>query len=301
MKSELALLAFCSALALGQTPQKTKPTAAPKTPDVAKCITDMASTIPTRVLNQYNNSGTDSLTNVYSDSKVDVYTDQRVIDWFIQNPAPYSGEFSGPLYFAFRDETVRQSIIKKIHDNRPASFQPNMTCTALDPVYGSPIKRNQDCANGGPSRNLDFLKYIAADITFTTHGPGNVLLPPGATVPSRLFIIGSALYLSSPRCSGLSAFDKAVAKSIPPDEEYIDALGQATPNSTLIGETYGGSNRDELMSLFVDSSTKIATTALPGDYQVGETDTSLLSRSISGAAAKIIEGRRQRDQGHQTR
>jgi hypothetical protein len=223
---------------------------------------------------------------------VDVYTDQRVIDAYIQSLAPYSGEFSGPLYFVFRDEAVRQSIIKKIRDNRPASFQPDMTCTVLDPVHGGPTKRNQDCANGGPSRNLDFLKYIAADVTFTTHGPGNVLLPPGATMPLRLFIVDSVLYLSSPRCARLGAFDKEVAKSIPPDEEYIDALGQAAPNSTLIAETYGGSNRDEFMALIVDSSTKIVTTVLPGDYEVGETDRSLLSRSVKGVALKITEGRR---------
>ncbi len=167
-----------------------------------------------------------------------------------------------------------------------------MSCTALDPVYGSPMRRNQDCANGGPYRNLDFLKYIAVNITFTTSGPGNVLLPPGATMPSRLFIIGTVLYLSSPRCADLGAFDKSVAKSIPPDEEYIDALGKAAPNSTLIGETYGGSNRDEFMALFVDSSTKIAKTVLPGDYQVGEADDSLLSRSVKGVALKITEGRR---------
>jgi hypothetical protein len=34
---------------------------------------------------------------------------------------------------------------------------------------------------------------------------------------------------------------------------------------TLIGETYGGSNRDEFMALFFDSSTKIATIILPAD------------------------------------
>jgi len=260
----------------------------------------MASTIPARVINQYSNSGPDNLTNVYSDGKVDVYADQKVIDAYIKYPAPYSGEFSGPLYFAFRDEATRQSIIRKIRNNRPTYFNRSMTCPDFDPSPGGSIRNSQDCDSGGPSRNLDFLKYIAADITFSTRGPGNVLLPPGATVPSRLFIIGPALYLSSPRCADLGAFDKTVAKSIPPDEEYIDALGQATPNSTLIGETYGGSNRDELMSLFVDSSTKIATTVLPGDYQVGETDKSLLSRSVSGAAAKIIEGRRQRNQGHQS-
>jgi hypothetical protein len=254
----------------------------------------MGSTIPARVINKYSNSGPDGLINVYSDGKVDVYADQRVIDAYIQYPAPYSGEFSGPLYFAFRDEAMRQTIINKIRNNRPTYFNRNMTCPDFYP------RRNQDCDNSGPSRNLDFLKYIAADITFSTRGPGNVLLPPGATIPSRLFIIGSALYLSSPRCAGLGAFDKTVAKSIPPEEEYIDALGQAAPNSTLIGETYGGSNRDELMSLLVDSSTKIATTVLPGYYQVGETDTSLLSRAVSGAAAKIIEGRRQRNQGHQS-
>ena len=293
MKIGLAVLALCSATALVQALPKHKPTLA-HTPSEAKCITDMGSTIPTKVLNQYSNSGPDSLTNVYSDGKVDVYVDQRIVDAYVQTSSPYSGEFSGPLYFAFRDEEMRQSIIKKIRNNRPAYFNRNMTCPDFDP------RRNQDCDNGGPSRNLDFLKYITADITFSTRGPGNVLLPPGAKMPSRLFIVGSVLYLSSPRCAGLGAFDMAVAKSIPPEVEYIDALGQATPNSTLIGETYGGSNRDELMSLFVDSSTKIATTVLPGDYQVGEADTSLLSRAISSAAAKITEGRRQRNQGHQS-
>jgi hypothetical protein len=252
----------------------------------------MASAIPSRVLNQYNNSGTDNLVSLYSDAKVDVYTDQKVIDWFIQSPAPYAGEFSGPLYFAFRDEPTRQSIIKKIRNNRPESFQPNMSCTVLDPVYGTPIKRNQDCANGGPSRNLDFLKYIAVDITFTTHGPGNVLLPPGASIPSRLFIIGPVLYLSSPRCVGPDSFNKVASRSVPQTEDYIDALGEANINSTLIGETYGGSNHDEFMALFVDDSTKIATTVLPGDYQVGESDGSILSRSVKGAAIKITEGRR---------
>jgi hypothetical protein len=245
----------------------------------------MASTIPVRVINKYGNAGSDSLTKVYSDGKVDVYADQRVIDAYIQSPVPYSGEFSGPLYFVFRDEATRQNIIKKIRNSRPTYFNRNMTCPDFDP------RRSQDCNSGGPLRNLDFLKYIAADITFTTHGPGNVLLPTGAAMPSRLLIIGSALYLSSPRCASLGAFDRTVARSIPPDEEYIDGLGQGSPNSTLIGETYGGSNSDEFMALFVDGSTKIATTVLPGDYQVGETDESLLSRSIKGVALKITEGR----------
>jgi hypothetical protein len=252
----------------------------------------MAGTIPSKVLNKYNNSGTDNLIGVYSDGKVDVYTDQRVIDWFIQYPAPYSGEFSGPLYFAFRDKATRQSIIRKIRNNRPANFQPNMTCTVLDPANGTPIKRNQDCANGGPSRNLDFLKYIAADVTFTTHGPGNVLLPPGTSMPMRLFIIGSVLYLSSPRCVGPDAFNKAASGSVPQNEDYIDALGEAGMNSTLIGETYGGSDHDEFIALFADGSSKIATTILPGDYQVGESDGSLLSLSVKGAALRITEGRR---------
>jgi hypothetical protein len=285
MKVGLAVLALCSATALGQAPPKHTPTPAPEANE-AKCIAGMASAIPARVINEYGNSGPDSLTKVYSDGKVDVYANQRVIGAYIQNPAPYSGEFSGPLYFVFRDEATRQTVIKKIRNSRPSYFNRNMTCPDFDP------RRSQDCDNGGPSRNLDFLKYIAADITFTTHGPGSVLLPPGAAMPSRLLIIGSALYLSSPRCAGLGAFDKTVAKSIPPDEEYIDALGQETPNSTLIGETYGGGNRDEFMALFVDSSTKIATTVLPGDYQVGETDESLLSRSIKGVALKVTEGRR---------
>jgi hypothetical protein len=285
MKVGSAVLALFFATALGQAPSKHTPTPASERNE-AKCIAGMAKTIPAKVINEYSNSGPDSLTNVYSDGKMDVYADQRVIDAYIQNPAPYSGEFSGPLYFVFRDEATRQTIIKKIRNNRPTYFNRNMTCPDFDP------RRNQDCDNGGPSRNLDFLKYIAADITFSTHGPGNVLLPPGAAMPSRLLIIGPALYLSSPRCAGLGAFDKTVAKSIPPGEEYIDALGSAVPNSTLIGETYGGSNRDEFMALFVDGSTKIATTVLPGDYQVGEADESLLSRSIKGAALKITEGRR---------
>src|SRR5208337_3410064 len=138
----------CSATGLGQVSRKHEPLPASK-PNNAKCIADMASGIPSRVLNHYNNSGTDNLVGLYSDAKVDVYTDQKVIDWFIQSPAPYAGEFSGPLYVAFRDEATRQSIIKKIRNNRPESFQPNMTCTVLDPEYGNPTKRNQDCANGG--------------------------------------------------------------------------------------------------------------------------------------------------------
>ena len=296
MRFGLAVLALCSATALGQAPQKHKPILTPK-PNTAKCIANMASTIPARVLNHYSDSksGPDNLINVYSDGKADVYADQRVIDAYIQYPAPYSGEFSGPLYFVFRDETTRQSIIKKLRNNRPTVFYRNMTCPDFDPSLGRSIR----CDNGGPYRNLDFLKYIAVDITFSMRGPGNVLLPPGAIVGARLFIIGPALYLSSPRCAGLGEVDNAAAKAIPPDEEYIDALGQEEFNFTLIGETYGGANSEELMSLFVDSSTKIALTVLPGNYQVGETDTSLLSRSISGAAAKIMEGRRQRNQGHQ--
>jgi hypothetical protein len=291
IKVGVVVLALCSATGLGQAPPKHRPTPAPE-PKEAKCIAEMASTIPTRVINEYSNSAPDNMTSVYSDGKVDVYTDQRVIDAYIQYPAPYSGEFSGPLYFVFRDEAMRQSIIKRIRNSRPTYFNRNMTCPDFDSSAGGSIRHNQDCDNGGPSRNLDFLKYIAADITFSTRGPGNVLLPPGATMPSRLFIIGTALYLSSPRCADLSVFDKTVAKSIPPDEEYIDALGQAAPNSTLIGETYGGSNRNEFMALFMDSSTKIATTVLPGDYQVGEADESLLSRSVKGAGLKITDGRR---------
>jgi hypothetical protein len=84
-----------------------------------------------------------------------------------------------------------------------------------------------------------------------------------------------------------------VDKSIPPGGEYINALDQF--NSSLIG--YGGGN--ELMSLFEDSSTKIFTTVLPGYYEVGESDTSLISRSVSGAAAKIMEARRQRNKTNQ--
>lgn len=285
MKVGMAVLALSFAAARGQSSPEHKSVPATK-PSEGACITNAANNIPVRVINQYSNSGPGILTSVYSDGKVDVYTDQRVIDGYVQYRGPYSGEFSGPLYFVFRDEATRQSIIKKIRNNRPTYFNRNLTCPDFDP------RRSRDCDNGGPSRNLDFLKYIAADITFSTHGPGNVLLPPGATVPSRLFMIGPALYLSSPRCAGLGGFDKAAAKSIPPGEEYIDALGEAAPNSTLIGETYGGSNRDEFMALFAGSSTNIATTVLPGYYQVGEADESLLSRSIKGAALKITEGRR---------
>jgi len=241
----------------------------------------------------------DDLTVVYSDGKVDVYADQKVLDWYIQYPAPYSGEFSGPLYFTFRDEATRQSIIKRIRDNRPKSSQADMSCTVPDPVHGGPIHRSPDCSNEGPYRNLDFLKYIAVNVTFTTTGPGNILLPPGTTIPPRLFIIGPRLYLSSPRCAGLDTYHDAVDKSIPPGGEYINALDQL--NSSLIEGSYIGSGgHDEFMLLFVDSSSKIATTVLPGYYEVGEADTSLISRSVSGAAAKIVEGRRQRNRGNQT-
>jgi hypothetical protein len=292
MKFGLAVLAVCSAAALGQVSPRNKPTPAPKHNE-AKCISDMVSTIPSKVLNQYNNSGTDELISVYSNGKVDVYTDQKVIDWFV-HAASYSGNFSGPLYFAFRDETMRESIIEKIRNNRPTYFNRNMTCPDFDP------RRTQDCDSGGPVRNLDFLKYIAADITFSTSGPGNVLLPPGATMPARLFIVGPVLYLSSPRCAGLDAFNEKTLKSIPPSEDYIEALDVANMNYSIIGQTYGGSNHDEFMALFADSSTRIATTVLPGDYQVGETDTSLLSHAVSGTVTKIIEGRRQRNQGRQS-
>jgi hypothetical protein len=292
MKFGLAILALCFATCLSQAPKDKKSMLTPA-PNGAKCVAEKANAVPSKVLNRYTNSGMDELTAVYSDGKVDVYTDQIVLDWYIQYPAPYSGEFSGPLYITFRDEATRQSIIKKIRNSRPASFLPDMSCTVLDPVYGSPIRRNQDCSYGGPSRNLDFLKYISAEITFTTSGPGNVLLPPGATMPPRLFITGSVLYLSSPRCAGLDTYHNAVDKSIPPGGEYINALDQF--NSSLIG--YGGGN--ELMSLFEDSSTKIFTTVLPGYYEVGESDTSLISRSVSGAAAKIMEARRQRNKTNQ--
>ncbi len=285
---------LCLAAAVGQIPQKHKSNPTPKKPNATACIAEMARAIPARVINQYSNSGPDSLINVYSDDKVDVYTDQRVIDAYIGAPVAYSGEFSGLLYFTFHDETMRQTIIKKISSSRPAYFNRNMACPDFDSQH--PLS----CNNGGPLQNPDFLKYVAADITFSIHGPGNVLLPPGATIPSRLFIIGSVLYLSSPRCAGLGAFDKAVAKSIPSDVEYINALAQPSPNSTLIGETYGGGNRDEFMALFVDSSTRIASTVLPGDYQVGDTDNSLLSRSMKGAALKITEGRQIRSERTQT-
>ncbi len=287
MRFRQMIPALCLAAAAGQIPQKHKPTPTPKKPNETECIAEMARTIPARVINQYSNSGPDNLINVYLDDKADVYTDQRVIDAYIGAPVAYSGEFSGPLYFTFHDET----IIKKIRSSRPAYFNRNMACPDFDSQH--PLS----CNNGGPLQNPDFLKYVAADMTFSTHGPGNVLLPPGATIPSRLFIIGSVLYLSSPRCAGLGAFDKAVAKSIPSDVEYINALAQPSPNSTLIGETYGGGNRDEFMALFVDSSTRIATTVLPGDYQDGETDTSLLSRAVKGAASKIVDGRRRRTDG----
>ncbi len=297
MKFGLAILALCFGTALGQAPKDKKTTLTP-VPNGAKCVAEMANAVPSKVLNRYTNSGMDDLTGVYSDGKVDVYTDQKVLDWYIQYPAPYSGEFSGPLYIAFRDEATRQSIIKKIRSSRPVSFLPDMSCTDLDTAHGNlTMHRNQDCSNGGPSRNLDFLKYIAAEVTFTTSGPGNVLLPAGATMPPRLFIIGWTFYLSSPRCAGPDTYHNTVDKSVPPGAEYIDALDQM--NSSLIGGSYGGSNRDEFMSLFEESSTKIATTVLPGYYGVGEADTSLISRSVSGAAAKIIEGRRQKNQSNQ--
>lgn len=292
MKLALAVMALCSATALGQASPKSKPTTTPRHNE-AKCISDAANSIPSKVLNQYNNSGTDDLTRVYSDGKVDVYTDQKVIDWFI-HAASYAGDFSGPLYFAFHDETMRQSLIKKIRDNRPTYFNRNMTCPDFDP------RHTQDCDSGGPTRNLDFLKYIAADITFSMSGPGNVVIPPGKTMPSRLFIVGPVLYLSSPRCAGLDVFNTKTLKSIPPSEDYIEALDVANMNYSIIGQTYGGANHDEFMSLFVDNSTRIATTVLPGDYQVGETDTSLLSRAVKGAASKIVDGRRRRTDGTQT-
>lgn len=286
MKIGLLVLALCSAIALGQASQKGKSLLPPK-PDMAKCVANTSTTIPTKVLNQYSmngpnsspGSGPDNLINVYSDGNVDVYTDQTVINWYIHYPAPFTGEFSGPFYFVFRDEVQRQTIIKRIRNIRPEYFNRKLACPDFDP------RQVQDCGSGGPPRNPDFLKYIALDITYSTHGPGNVLLPPGATMPSRLFMIGDALYLSSPRCAGLSEFDKRVARQIAPDEEYIDALSGEIPNSTLIGE-------GEFMALFGDSMPKISRTVLSGDYQVDEADDSLLSRSLKGVALKITEGRR---------
>jgi hypothetical protein len=288
MRVLLVLMVSSFFTTLGQTPQGRKPTLDPPA-NAAKCIATQTSKAPTKAINQYSTAGPDSLVKVYSNGAIDVYADQKVIDSYINYPGSYSGEFAGPLYFAFRDEDARQTTIKKIRDNRPADFQPNMTCTVLDPVSGSSIRRNQDCANGGPSRNLSFLKYVAADVTFSKHGPGNILLPPGATMPAQLLIVRSVLYLASPRCAGLDAFDKTVARSIPPEDEYIDGLEQM--NSSLIAETYGGSNRDEFMRVFVDAPGHVDRTALPGYYQFNETDAPFLFRSIMGAVAKITEGR----------
>jgi hypothetical protein len=288
MKVRLLVLASCFATTFGQAPQRNRPTPNPEQNE-AMCIAIQANKVPTNVIDQYNNAGPDSLIKVYSDQRIDVYADQKVIDAYISNPGPYSGEFAGPLYFALRDEDTRQTAIRKIRDNRPADFQPNMTCTVLDPTHGTVMRRNQDCANGGPSRNLSFLKYVAADITFTKHGPGNVLLPPGATMPAQLLIVGSVLYLASPRCAGLGAFDKMIARTIPAEDDYINDLEQM--NSSLIGGTYGGSNRDEFMQVFVDDPSRIEKTVLPGYYQFNEADGPFLFRSIMGAVAKITEGR----------
>jgi hypothetical protein len=245
--------------------------------------------MPTKEINQYSNAGPDSLEKVYSDGRIDVYADQTVIDAYINYSGPYSGEFAGPLYFAFRDEGSRQTAIQRIRDNRPTDFQPSTTCTVLDPASGGQIRRDQDCASGSPSKNLGYLEYVAADVTFTKHGPGNILLPPGATMPSQLLVLRWALYLASPHCSVLDAFDKSIARSIPSEDEYIDGLDQM--NSTLIGGTYGGSNRDEFMSVFVDDPAAIKRTVLPGYYRIDEGDASFLFRSIMGAVAKINEGR----------
>lgn len=288
MKVLLVLLVSSFVTTLGQTPQGRKPTPDPPA-NAAKCIANLAAKVPAKVINQYSSAGPDSLVRVYSNGAIDVYADQAIINAYITSPGPYYGEFAGPLYFALRDEDTRQTVIKRIRDNRPIDFQPNMTCTVFDPVSGSPLRRNQDCANGGPSRNLSFLKYVAADVTFTKHGPGNILLPPGATIPSQLLVVRWALYLASPRCSGLDAFDKTTAKSIPNEDEYIDGLDQM--NSSLIGSTYGGSNRDEFMLLFMDDPTKIDKTVLPGYYQINEADAPFLFRSIMGAVVKINEGR----------
>jgi hypothetical protein len=132
------------------------------------------------------------------------------------------------------------------------------------------------------------LKYIAADITFSKRGPGNIVLPPGATMPSQLLVVGWALYLASPRCTGIGAFDNTIAKSIPSEDEYIYGLDERNPS--LIRGTYGGSNREEFMSLFVDDPTKLET-AVPGYYRIDEAAAPLLFRSIMGAVSKITEGR----------
>jgi hypothetical protein len=108
-------------------------------------------------------------------------------------------------------------------------------------------------------------------------------------MPAQLLIVRSVLYLASPRCAGLDAFDKTVARSIPTEDEYIDGLEQM--NSSLIAVTYGGSNRDEFMRVFVDAPGQVDRTVLPGYYQFNETDAPFLFRSIMGAVAKITEGR----------
>jgi len=288
MKVRLLVLVSCFATTFGQTPQGNRQRPNPEQSE-ANCIATQASKVPTNVVDQYNNAGPDRLVKVYSDQRIDVYADQKVIDAYISYPGPYSGEFAGPLYFAWRDEAARQTAINKIRDNRPTDFQPNMTCTVLDPTHGKPVRRNQDCANGGPSRNLSFLKYVSVDITFTKHGSGNVLLPPGATMLAQLLIVRSVLYLASPRCAGLGAFDKMIARTIPTEDDYINDLEQM--NSSLIGETYGGSNCDEFMQVFVDDPSRIEKTVLPGYYQFNEADAPFLFRSIMGAVAKITEGR----------
>jgi hypothetical protein len=293
-RGEMKALAFCLMLfiastAFGQTSQRRRQTSDSKGIE-ANCISTMIDKVPGKVLNHYNNNGPDDLIQVFSNGKIDVYTDQTLINAYTSYPGPYSGEFAGPLYFAFRDETTRQAAITIIRDHRPANFLSAMTSSA------SGGRTLQDCAIIGAAGNLSYLQYIAADVVFTKHGPGNVLLPPGADMPLQLLIVSSALYLASPRCVCLGAFDKAIARSIPGEEEYIDALDQT--NSSLIVGTYGGSNRDEFMSIFVDDPRKIDRTVLPGYYQINEANATFLFRSIMGAVAKINEGRQRNAVNH---
>ncbi len=285
----VCLMLFIASTAFGQTPQRRRQTSNSKAIE-ANCFSTMIDKVPAKVINQYSNTEPDDLIQVFSNGKIDVYADQTSINACASYPGPYSGEFAGPLYFAFRDETTRQAAITTIRDHRPADFLSAMTSSA------SGGRTLQDCAIIGAAGNLSYLQYIAVDVVFTKHGPGNVLLPPGADMPLQLLIVSSALYLASPRCVCLGAFDKAIARSIPAEEEYIDALNQM--NSTLIFGTYGGSNRDEFMSIFVDDPSKIYKTALPGYYQIDEATAPFLFRSIMGAVAKINEGRQRNAVNH---
>jgi len=108
-------------------------------------------------------------------------------------------------------------------------------------------------------------------------------------MPAQLLIVRSVLYLASPRCAGPNAYDETIARSIPIEDEYINGLEQM--NSSVIAETYGGSNRDEFMRVFVDDPSRIGKTVLSGYYQFDETDAPFLFRSIRGAVATIIEER----------